>query len=117
MKGHRDRRLADFIQEEVSQIIREELSDPELQGLITISRVEVSPDLKYAKIFYQVHGGEVEEETVARGFSRAAPYIRRLLSKRLHTRFVPEIEFVLDKRSAEEERLDALFERIRNEGS
>ncbi len=115
MKGHRDRRLADFIQEEISQILREELSDPELQGLIiTISRVEVSPDLKQAKVFYQVHGGVAEEEAVARGFSRAASYIRRLLSKRLYTKFVPEIEFILDKRSAEEERLEALFERIKH---
>ncbi len=114
MKGHRDRRLADFIQEEVSQIIREELSDPELQGLITISRVEVSPDLKHAKVFYQVHGGAAEEGAAARGFSRAASYIRRLLSKRLYTKFVPEIEFVLDKQSEEEERLQALFERIKH---
>jgi len=115
MKGHRDRRLADFIQEEVSQILREELSDPELQeGLITISQVEVSPDLKKAKIYYLVHGGEEAEGAVARGFRRATPYIRHLLAQRLATKFVPEIEFVPDKRTREEERLEALFERIRH---
>jgi ribosome-binding factor A len=115
MKGHRDRRLADFIQEELSQIIREELSDPAFKGLITISRVEVSPDLRQARAFYQVHGGEEEETQVVRGFKRAAPYIRKLLAQRLHTKFVPEITFVLDKRSVEEERLEALFQRIRHE--
>jgi len=114
MKGHRDRRLADFIQEEVSQILREELNDPDLQHLITLSRVEVSPDLKHAKIYYQVHGDEAEAQ-VAQGFKRAASYIRKLLSQRLQTKFVPEISFLLDKRSAEEEHLEALFERIKNE--
>ncbi len=115
MKGHRDRRLADFIQEEISQIIREELSDPELQGFITISRVEVSPDLKQAKVYYQVHGGEEAEEAVARGFRRASSYIRHLLAKRLYTKFVPELEFLPDKEDAEAARLEALFARIRHE--
>ncbi|NPA49784.1 MAG: 30S ribosome-binding factor RbfA [Thermodesulfobacteria bacterium] len=114
MKGHRDRRLADFIQEEVSQILREELSDPELQGLITISKVEVSPDLKQAKVFYVVHGGEEAEETARRGFKRASSYIRHLLAQRLHTKFVPELTFQVDKKTEEEARLEALFERIRH---
>ncbi|HHI97465.1 MAG TPA: 30S ribosome-binding factor RbfA [Thermodesulfatator atlanticus] len=115
MKGHRDRRLADFIQEEVSQIIREELSDPALQRFITISQVEVSPDLKKANVYYQVHGDEEVEEAVARGFKRARSYIRHLLAQRLHTKFVPELEFLPDKREAEAERLEALFARIRHE--
>jgi ribosome-binding factor A len=115
MKGHRQRRLADFIQEEVSQIIREELSDPELQGMITISRVELSPDLKRAKVYYQVHGGREAEEAVARGFARAGSYIRHLLAQRLYTKFVPEITFAPDRADEAEERLEALFARIRGE--
>ncbi len=107
--------MADFIQEEISQIVREELSDPELQEMITISKVEVTPDLRLARVFYQVHGGEEKEAAAARGFKRASSYIRKLLAGRMHTRFVPEIEFVIDKRSAEEERLEELFARIRHE--
>ncbi len=114
MRGHRDRRLADFIQEEVAQILREELNDPDLQHLITLSRVEVSPDLKHAKIYYLVHSPEAEDR-VAKGFVRAASYIRRLLAQRLHTKFVPELSFCPDRRSAEEENLEALFQRIKNE--
>jgi len=106
--------LADFIQEEISQILREELSDPELQGLITISKVQVSPDLKQAKVYYVVHGGEEAEEAARRGFKRAGSYIRHLLAQRLYTKFVPELEFLVDKKSEEEARLEALFERIRH---
>ncbi|OAG27477.1 30S ribosome-binding factor RbfA [Thermodesulfatator autotrophicus] len=114
MKGHRDRRMADFIQEEISQIIREEISDPAFQEMITISRVKVSPDLKHAKVYYQVHGNEEAEKKVAQGFERASSYIRHLIAKRLYTKFVPEIEFVPDKRT-EEDRLEELFARIRHE--
>ncbi len=117
MKGHRQRRLADFIQEEVAQIIREELSDPELQGLITISRVELSPDLKKAQVFYQVHGGQEAEEAAARGFARAGAYIRRLIAQRLYTKFVPEISFVLDRPNPELERLEDLFAQIKKDRS
>lgn len=115
MRGHRDRRLADFIQEEVSQILREELSDPDLQGFITFSRVEVSPDLRHAKIYYLVHGDEEAQGRVARGFERAAPYIRHLLAQRLYTKFVPEIEFLPDQKDAQLKRLEALFDRIKHE--
>jgi len=115
MKGHRQRRLADFIQEEVAQILREELSDPELQGLITISRVELSPDLKRARVFYVVHGGLEAEQTAARGFARAGSYIRRLIAQRLYTKFVPEITFELDRPTQEQERLEALFARLKQE--
>ncbi len=113
MKTRRQRRMADFIQEEVAQIIREELSDPALQGLITISRVELTKDLKHAKIFYQVHGDEEDEVRANRGFLRATSYIRKLIAQRLHTKFVPEISFVLDKPDEEQERLEALFAQIR----
>ncbi len=113
MRGHRQRRLADFIQEEVSQIIREEVSDPELQGMITISAVEVSPDLKRARILYQVHGDAEAEQAVARGFERAKAYIRHLLAQRLYTKFVPEITFEPDRREEAQDRLEALFEQLR----
>lgn len=115
MKGHRQRRLADFIQEEVSQIIREEINDPELQGMITISAVEVSPDLKRARILYQVYGDVETEQAVARGFERAKAYIRHLLAQRLHTKFVPEITFESDRKEETRDRLEALFEQLRKE--
>ncbi len=107
--------MADFIQEEISQIIREEISDPAFKEMITISRVEVSPDLKHARVYYQVHGGEEAEALVAQGFKRASSYIRRLIAKRLYTKFVPEIDFIPDKRTEEEARLEELFARIRHE--
>ncbi len=113
MRLYRHQRLADFIQREVSQIIREELSDPELQGMITISFVEVSSDLRKARIFYQVHGGKEAEEAAARGFGRAGSYIRHLLAERLYIKFVPEIIFELDRRQDVQDQLEALFEKLR----
>jgi ribosome-binding factor A len=86
------RRVADQIQREVSELLRSELKDPRV-GMITLTSVEVSPDLGYAKIFFTTLG---DADTLARiqdGLRHAAGFLRSQLGKRLKLRVTPELRF------------------------
>lgn len=81
---------------EVSTIIREEIKDPRIQTMTSVMAVEVTPDLKFAKIFISVLGTQEQKQETMEGLNSAAPYVRSLLAKRVNLRNTPEISFVLD---------------------
>ncbi len=89
-------KINNAIKREVSQIIMEELKDPRL-GFITITRVETTRDLSYARIYFSVLGDIGQAEKVERGLLSSAGFIRKLLGGRLRLRHIPELVFRLDK--------------------
>jgi ribosome-binding factor A len=91
----RPQRLGDLIQREVSDLIRLEVRDPRV-GMITITSVDVSPDVKHAKIFFTVLDKEKLQETLA-GLNRSAGFLRSQLAKRLQMYTTPELRFVYDE--------------------
>src|SRR3990172_5134954 len=91
----RRRRVAEQIQRELSQILRTELKDPGV-GMITITDVEVSPDLAHAKVFFTTLGdAEVLAHTQA-GLRRAAGFLRSALGRRIKVHNTPELHFEYD---------------------
>jgi ribosome-binding factor A len=89
------RRVADQIQRELSGLLRAELKDPRV-GMITLTGVEVSPDLAHAKVFFTTLG---DAEALARceaGLKRASGFLRGELGQRLKLRVTPELRFVHD---------------------
>lgn len=89
------RRVADQIQRELSEIIRLELKDPRV-GMITITDVEMSPDLAHAKVYFTSLG---EGETLARtqaSLKRASGFLRAALGSRLSIHNTPELHFEYD---------------------
>ena len=95
MIPNRVHKVAMAIKEEVSKIILYELKDPRI-GFVTMTHVDLTPDLKVAHIFYSVMGDTKEVENSQKGLEAAKGYIRRLLGDRLKLRFVPEILFRKD---------------------
>ncbi len=95
-------------------ILMEEIRDPDLQGFITISEVEVTPDLRRAHVYYRVHGEEEDWRRAERGFRRAHKYIRHLLGEHLYLKYLPEIDFHPDRRPETAAALEALLEGIRH---
>lgn len=93
--AHRPERLAEAIKQEVSDVIRDELKDPRV-GFITVTRVEVSGDLRHAKIYVSVLGPEKEQKDSLEGLKRATGFLRTELGKRIRLRHVPEITFLSD---------------------
>ena len=91
----RPQRLGDLIQREVSDLIRLELRDPRV-GMITITSVDVSPDITHAKIFFTMLDREKLPETLE-GLSRSAGFLRAQLAKRIKMYTTPELRFVYDE--------------------
>lgn len=100
MGKYRRSRVNDAVSHEMADIIRD-VKDPRVSdSLITVTGADVSPDFKYAKIFYSVLGADGDAETmkeVGKGLKSAAGYIRGQLAKRLNLRVTPELAFVPDE--------------------
>lgn len=88
-------RMEKEIREQVSEILSHRLSDPRL-AWISVVRVELSKDLRYAKLYVSVLGGEEKQDASLRVLARARAAVRAELSHRLHVRKAPEIEFRAD---------------------
>lgn len=92
-------KVSEALKREIGNIIHAELKDPRL-GFITVQRVELTQDLRYAKVFFSVLGKEEEYKKTKEALDSALTFIRRLIAQRIRLRFVPEISFKED-RSAE----------------
>jgi ribosome-binding factor A len=95
MTSYRPVRVGELIQTEIADLLLRQMKDPRL-NMATVSRVEVSPDLRYARVYISHMGNEVEQQMVIEGFLHAAGFIRNQLGKRLKLRHVPQISFKLD---------------------
>lgn len=105
--SQRLKRMADSVQRELSELIRQELKDPRLGGLVTISGVKVSPDLGYADVYVTVMGRELSDDQneVAHRetldiLNKASGFLRQELSRRIKTRITPRLRFHYDKTNA-----------------
>jgi ribosome-binding factor A len=94
--GRRPERLAEEIREEVARMIASEIKDPRL-GFVTVIRVELAHDLRYARVHVGVLGNEAEREKSLTALRSAAGFVRRELGRRLRIHHTPEIDFRYDK--------------------
>lgn len=95
MSRFRPIRVGELIQAEVAELMLRHLKDPRLE-MSTISHVDVSPDLRHAKLYISHLGSEAEQVAAIEGFNHAAGFIRKQLGRRLKLRYVPQLAFQLD---------------------
>lgn len=95
MNYSRTDRLSEEVRREVDAIIREELNDPRIGGTFSITRAEVTGDLRYAKIYVSVLEADRREDLM-KALKSAKGFIRRSLGKRMMIRYIPEPVFVSD---------------------
>ena len=112
------RRRPDQVGEVVRQVIAEALlrdvRDPRIQ-LVTVTRVDVSPDLSHATVSVVVHGEPAEREATMVGLRNAAGFFRSRVAKVLATRITPELHFVPDRGAEYAARIDSLLADIKRE--
>ncbi|HSX87317.1 MAG TPA: 30S ribosome-binding factor RbfA [Pseudomonas sp.] len=118
----RAQRIGDQMQRELAQLIRLEVKDPRLGGLVTVTAVDVSRDASHAKVFVTVMGGNVEDdpERVAQSIkvlNDASGFLRMQLGKAMKLRSVPHLRFHYDESVIRGAQLSALIERAVNEDS
>lgn len=96
-KSIKGTRINGEVRKEMSRIIREELKDPRIPEMTSVTDVEVTGDLKFAKIYISVLGNESDKQGAMEGLRSANSFIRSQLAKNVNLRNTPELTFVLDE--------------------
>jgi ribosome-binding factor A len=107
----RSQRLSILLREEIADIIMRKIKDPRI-GFVTVTDVELSEDLKVAHVFVSVMNKE-EKETTLEILNSAKGLVRREVSKRVRTKFIPTIDFRIDKSIDHGARIDRLLREIK----
>ena len=107
-------RVAEAIREEVATFLADVAKDPRIVGLVTVTGVDVTQDLRHAKIFVSVMGSDVERRSTLEGLQSAAAHLRARLGRSLRLRFAPELSFQSDASVARAARIETLLEQIRD---
>ena len=111
-QGSRPDRVGDQIRAELANLIARDVQDPGI-GFVTLTRVQVSPDLQQARVFYTALGDEKSRRNSGRALDRAAPFLRRQIGARLRLRRVPELRFLYDESIGGQDRIEQLLNEIK----
>jgi len=107
----RSERVSRHIRNTLSAILHRHVKDPRLQR-VTITSVDVAPDLRLAKIYFATTAEDARIKSVLEGFKKARPYIKKLLGRELGLRYMPEIRFYYDDSLDYGARMEELFRSI-----
>ena len=111
MSGRRNERLSEGIREDVARIVGQ-LKDPRI-GFVTVTRVDLTPDLRTAHVHVGILGGGADREKTLAGLRQAAGFVRRELGRRLHVRHTPEVAFHYDEGLDATDRVAQLLDEVR----
>ncbi len=111
--SRRTERINDLLREEISDLLRRELKDPRIGGLVSITEVDVSPDLYHAKVFVSVMGTDEEKSSTLQALTAAAHFLQRELRRRLTIRRMPKLEFFADNSLEHGARILSLLDQTR----
>ncbi len=104
----RPERVAQMVQQCLGELFARGLRNPRM-GLVTITGAKVSPDLRQARVYWTVHGGEAHQKSTAEGLEAAKGFLRRELGRTLGMRVVPDLSFTYDEAIDRGDRIDQLL--------
>jgi ribosome-binding factor A len=110
-------RVAEAIREEVASFLTEGVKDPRIVGFVTVTGVDVTNDLRHAKVYVSVMGTDEERQRTLEGLASLAGHLRSRLAKALRLRVAPEIEFRVDRSLERAARIETLLSQIREQPS
>jgi ribosome-binding factor A len=116
MSSTRTARVARQIQQELSQILEEQVKDPRV-GMVTLTSVQMTPDLRLARIYFSRLGPPEDRHEAKAALDHAAGYLRRELGQRLRLRYLPELRFFIDDSLERYERISELLDSSRPAGA
>ena len=113
MPRHKSGRLSEDIKRELAALFKE-LKDPRIvDNMVTITRVDVTDDGSYAKIYVSALAGGQSIEDAVKGFESASGFIKRDLSNRLHLRKSPDLKFIADHSAAHSARILDIMDKLK----
>ncbi|HVC18474.1 MAG TPA: 30S ribosome-binding factor RbfA [Vicinamibacterales bacterium] len=110
-QGSRPDRIGDQLRAELSDLLMREVHDPGV-GFLTLTRVQVTPDLQQARVFYTTLGDAAARKNTQRALERTAPFLRRRIGARVRLKRVPELHFIFDESIAQQDRIERLLQEI-----
>jgi ribosome-binding factor A len=111
-QGSRPDRVGEQIRGELALLLARDVRDPGI-GFITLTRVQVTPDLQQARVYYTALGDETSRRNTERALGRAAPFLRRQIGSRLRLKRTPELTFLYDESIAGQDRIEQLLHDIK----
>ncbi len=111
--GRRPQRVAEAIREVIAPFLQTELRDPRITGLVTVTAVRVTPDLKHAIVGVAIHGDEAERARTLEGLESAAGLARHEVARKLTLKTVPAIAFEIDRGVDYATRIEAVLASLR----
>lgn len=108
----RPERVQEALRQEISRIVLGDIKDPRI-GFLTITKVELTKDLRYAKVYFSVLGGGKEKALALKGLNSAKGYIKGMVADRIKLRLVPEISFRIDESIEHTEEIYELLKRVK----
>lgn len=109
----RAERVAEAIREEIATFLAEDAKDPRITRLVTVTGVEVTRDLRHAKVFVSVMGTDAERAQTFEGLTSAAVHLRPRVGRALRLRLAPEITFLPDQSIERAARIESLLAQIK----
>jgi ribosome-binding factor A len=113
-QGSRPDRVADQLRSELAQMLTRDVHDPGV-GFVTITRVQVSPDLQQARVMYTALGDDKSRANTAKALGRVAPFLRRQIGGRLRLKRAPELKFVYDESVAGQDRIEQILHELHSQ--
>ncbi len=107
-------RINEELKRELSQIINYELKNPNVTGMISVTRAKITPDFKYAKVYVSILNSKNTQKTME-GLKESSGFIRSQIAKTINLRITPELVFELDDSLDYGERIDSILKDLKNE--
>ena len=111
----RSERVAEAIRRLAAEIIHSQLQDPRIRGLVTVTKVEITPDLRLAKIYYTAMCEDKKKKLLACGLKSAKNYIRRRIADELKLRYAPDVLLKIDENVEYSKRIDNILDKLKKE--
>jgi ribosome-binding factor A len=111
--NRRPDRVAEAIREAVAMFLAEGVKDPRVTGLVTVTGVDVTRDLRHARVHVSILGSEQDKKQTMEGLASVAGHLRAKLGRTLRLRVTPELDFKYDASIAHAAHIDSLLEQIR----
>ena len=104
-------RIDEELKKEISNIISYDLKNPNITGMISVTKAKITPDLKYAQVYVSILNSKNTKETLA-ALKKSSGFVRTEVAKRVNLRTTPEIIFILDDSIEYGERIDKILKKI-----
>lgn len=114
--GVRPERVAKELKRYISEVIQKELKDPRI-GFVTITDVNITKDLKSARIYYSILGNRTEKNNTVNALKSATGFIKKLIGTHLNLRYIPELNFIEDESARRAQNVYGILDKIKKEGN